>query len=238
MVDLAGRGRTGKSTVGRILTMLALDEGREPLIADANENDTLASLYPWASKPPSDDVADQIVWFTDLLGEAVSTDRSLIADLGPAAEVVRRQHGVEFDLPGYCEFRGLDFLTVFTAGPSREDLDYVVGMVESGIHISDPALLFFNEALVSGRKNAAQAFAGVLDAEELRPGGVLREAGVRPMLLPNLPFLDLLREKKLGLRAAMAADGPLDPARQFQVMKAEADLRARFAKLGVGDRLP
>lgn len=244
LVDLAGRGRTGKSAVGDILVRLAADAGREVLVADANQNATMATLHPGAaSRPPSDDLGDVKGWLGDRLGEMVARGRSMVLDLGPAAEAVRREHALEFDLARFCERRGWAALTVFTAGPSREDFDYVLGLVRSGIHLSRPSVLLFNEALTPAKRNIADAFAAVLDAPELAEGGELEAAGVRPMLLPNLPFLDLLRAKGLGFRAAMegapGADGKaLDPMRQDQVRFDVEDLLARFEGLGVADRLP
>lgn len=247
LVDLAGRGRTGKSAVGDVLVRLAEDAGRGPVpVADANENATLARLYPGqASRPASDDVGDLKAWLSDRLGAMMASGGPLVLDLGPAAEVVRREHALEFDLARSCERRGWTLLTVFTAGPTREDLDYVLGLVRSGIHLSRPSVLLFNEALTPAKRNIADAFAPVLDAPELAPGGELEKAGVRPMLLPNLPFLDLLRGKGFrGFRAAMEggpgpADGKaLDPMRQDQVRFDVEDLLARFGALGVADRLP
>lgn len=245
LVDLLGRGRTGKSTAGDILLRLAHDAGRGALVADANQNATLAGLYPEASqRPPSEDVTDMKEWMGARLGEMVAERRSLVLDLGPAAEVVRRALAVEFDLARYCERRGWAALTVFTAGPSREDFDYVLALVRSGVHLSRPSVLLFNEALTPARRNVADAFSAVLDAPELAPDGELEQAGVRPMLLPNLPFLDLLWVKGFrGFRAAMegeaGADGkPLDPMRQDQVRFDVEDLLGRFGTLGIAERLP
>ena len=120
-----------------------------------------------------------------------------------------------------------------------------VTLVRSNGELAEAAELIVSVTPGVASLESADAFAPVLDAPELAPGGELEKAGVRPMLLPNLPFLDLLRGQGFrGFRAAMeGGPGPADgkalgPMRQDQVRFDVEDLLARFGALGVADRLP
>jgi hypothetical protein len=63
-----GRGRTGGTTGLSLLIDLARSQGRRIIAADGDRrNATLASFYPDAMQPPSDDTADVRDWIADVL---------------------------------------------------------------------------------------------------------------------------------------------------------------------------
>ncbi|MGE3743068.1 MAG: hypothetical protein AB7I59_26605, partial [Geminicoccaceae bacterium] len=78
-----GRGSSGKSTVLAEMIWRAQAQGRSPIVADGDaRSKTLSLLFPDATAPLSEEIADIKLWLTGLLNRAVKDQRSVVLDLG------------------------------------------------------------------------------------------------------------------------------------------------------------
>lgn len=240
-----GRGRTGGSTLIDVLVQRARASGRAVLVGDGDRrNPTLAGLYPpegpgGATQPVSDETADVKDWITGELGRMVAAGSSLALDLG-GGDRVMQEYGRDLGLVRFCARHGFTPVAFYTCGPDMDDFDHVLTVHRAGYFAPEASVLVFNQALVRAGQSAATAFAAIRARPEVAE---LQQAGMKMMLMPNLPCMPAVRAARLSFRGAAAgkagADGkPFDPARAFMVEDWLDALEAAFADLGLEEFLP
>lgn len=240
-----GRGRTGGSTLLDFLVQEARAAGRPVLIGDGDRrNPTLAALYPpgtpgGATQPPTDEIPDVKDWVSEAVGQAVTLGSSLVLDLG-GGDRVMQEFGRDLALVEFCHASGVDPLGLFFTGPDADDFDHVLAVWRAGYFSPERSILVMNEHLVPQGRTGAGAFKAILERPEMDE---LAAVGVKAIMVPRLPCLDMMRQAGLGFVEAAAghpgAKGvPLDPVRQFMVKQWATKVRAEFARVGAAGWTP
>jgi hypothetical protein len=232
-----GRGFGGKSTGLAELVWRARNAGREVIVADGDPRSrTLASMFPEAMQPPTEELPDVKAWLTGVLNRMVKERRSAVLDLGGGDRVLQ-EYGRDLRLVEFCARRGIEPLALYFLGPEDEDLRHVLSIWEAGYFRPRRTLLVLNEGVIREGRTVAGAFGRTLDDQGFRR---MVEEGAVPVLMHRLACMDVVRRGGLGLYAAAAGDSgaPLDPVEQFMVEDWLADLEGKRAQAGAAAWLP
>ena len=101
-----GRGFGGKSTVLAELVWRARNQGRDPIVADGDTRSrTLAGLFPDATFPATEELADVKDWLSGMLNRMVKERRSAVLDLGGGDRVLL-EYGRDLQLVDFCGPQG------------------------------------------------------------------------------------------------------------------------------------
>ena len=226
-----GRGFGGKSTGLSELVWRARNQGRDVIVADGDaRSKTLASMFPDATCPRSEELPDVKEWISDLLNRMIEEKRSAVLDLGGGDRVLQ-EYGRDLGLVEFCEEYGIEPLALYFLGPEEEDLKHVLSIWEAGYFRPKRTLLVTNEGVIREGKTMAGAFDQTLS----HPGfSKMVEAGAELIMMRRLACMDLVRKSGLGFYgAASGAKGasgrPLDPTYAFMVKKWLRDLETERA---------
>jgi hypothetical protein len=232
-----GRGFGGKSTGLSELVWRARNQGRDVIVADGDaRSKTLASMFPEATYPRSEELPDVKEWISGVLNRMLEEQRSAVLDLGGGDRVLQ-EYGRDLLLVEFCEEYGIEPLALYFLGPEDEDLKHVLSIWEAGYFRPKRTFLVLNEGVIREGKTMAGAFEPTLS----HPGlAKMVEGGAVPVMMRRLACMDLVRKSGLGFyRAASGEKGatgkPLDPTYAFMVKKWLRDLEGeRVAQAGAG----
>ena len=240
-----GRGRGGGSTYLDVMIQQALVAGRRLIIADGDRrNPTLAGLYPASSpypatQPASDDPAVVKDWITDVLGDAIETESSVVLDMGGGdtaiQDLVRDVEIVEF-----AEMNGYHPVGAFFCGADMDDFDHILSIWRSGYFRPKRSILVFNDFLVQAGRPVETAFQHIQARPEMAE---MTSQGMEIMNLPRLPCMEDVRRKGLSFLEATTRkpglDGlPLNPLRQHMVKQWLDRINANLASIGATEWMP
>ena len=229
-----GRGSSGKSTVLAEMIWRARNRGRNPIIGDGDaRSKTLAGLFPDATAPASEEIADVKAWLSGLLNRTVRERRSVVLDLGGGDRSLL-EYGRDLRLVEFCARRGIEPLAVYVLGPETEDLSHILTIWEAGYFKPERCLLLLNEGVIREGRTVAGAF-----ERTMADPGFLRmiEGGAVPILLRRLACMDQAKHVRGGFYEAATSDG-LDPVEQFQCEDWLADLETKRREAGAAAWLP
>lgn len=231
-----GRGSGGKSTVLAEMAWRAEAQGREVIIADGDSRSkTLSALFPGAMSPKSEEMADVKLFLTQVLNRMVKEKKSAVLDLGGGDRALM-ELGRDLRLVEFCKRRGIDPLGVYCLGPEDEDLSHIYTIFQSGYFLPDRSILFTNEGVIRGNQHIAGAFERTMKDERFAK---IVNSNAKPILLPRLPCIDLVKKHSLGFYKAAAGAAPgIDPVEEFMVGDWIADLGAKRDANGVSEWLP
>jgi hypothetical protein len=235
-----GRGRNGKSVLGRLLVGNARNVGRDLLVADWDRNNaTLSTFYPDARRPVSAEDDDMQAGLTALLNEVAEAPRSLLVDTGGGDRVLA-SYGRTVPVVEFCEEIGVRPVAFVTLGPDPDDADHAVGICESGHFRPQDTVLVFNEGLVPPGRDTERAFAPLLERADLAD---LMRQGASSIILPRLdsgPMADVTRLRLDFWQAAAGAVGlggvPVGPVQRSQLRMWLRKVGAAFQP--IAERLP
>ena len=143
-----GRGFGGKSTGLSELVWRARNQGRDVIVADGDaRSKTLASMFPDATCPRSEELPDVKEWISDLLNRMIEEKRSAVLDLGGGDRVLQ-EYGRDLGLVEFCEEYGIEPLALYFLGPEEEDLKHVLSIWEAGYFRPKRTLLVTNEGVI------------------------------------------------------------------------------------------
>lgn len=235
-----GRGRTGGTTGLSWLIDRARSQGRNIIAADGDRrNATLASFYPDALQPASDDTADVRDWITTVLDQMIETRSSVALDLGGGDRVLA-DYGRDLAIVEYCMEMGAQPLALYFLGPDRADFDHVLSIFNAGYFKPEHSLLILNENLILQGKRPAGAFKPIMELPEFRQ---MLGAGAQAINMPLLECMGLMREIGLGFHAAGSnAKGKngvaLGTTRSFAVRRWLNSLEKQLEEAGAKEWLP
>lgn len=230
-----GRGFGGKSTGLSELVWRARNQGRDVIVADGDaRSKTLASIFPEAKFPATEELPDVKEWLSGILNRMVEEQRSAVLDLGGGDRVLQ-EYGRDLLLVEFCEEYGIEPLALYFLGPEEEDLKHVLSIWEAGYFRPKRSFLVMNEGVIREGKTMAGAF-----DQTLNDPGLARmiEAGAVPIMMKRLACMDLVRKSGIGFYSAAtggkgATGKPLDPTYAFMVKKWLRDLEGeRMAQAG------
>jgi hypothetical protein len=232
-----GRGFGGKSTGLSELVWRARNQGRDVIVADGDaRSKTLASMFPEATYPRSEELPDVKEWLSGILNRMVEERRSAVLDLGGGDRVLQ-EYGRDLLLVEFCEEYGIEPLALYFLGPEDEDLKHVLSIWEAGYFRPKRTFLVLNEGVIREGKTMAGAFEPTLS----HPGlAKMVEGGAVPVMMRRLACMDLVRKSGLGFYGAASGEKgatgkPLDPTYAFMVKKWLRDLEGeRVAQAGAG----
>lgn len=232
-----GRGFGGKSTGLSELVWRAGNQGREVIVADGDtRSKTLASMFPQAMHPATEELPDVKAWLSLVLNRMVKEKRSAVLDLGGGDRVLQ-EYGRDLRLVEFCERRGITPLALYYLGPEEEDLKHVLSIWEAGYFRPKHSLLMLNEGVIREGRTVAGAFERTLS----HPGFLrMVEGGATPILMQRLACMDTVRAAGLGFYDAATGSGgqALDPVEQFMVEDWLAGLEAKRVEVGAASWLP
>src|SRR3954469_3536509 len=117
-----GRGFGGKSTGLSELVWRARNQGRDVIVADGDaRSKTLASMFPEATYPRSEELPDVKEWISGVLNRMLEEQRSAVLDLGGGDRVLPGD-GRDLLLVEFCAEYGIEPLALYFLGPEEEDL--------------------------------------------------------------------------------------------------------------------
>lgn len=229
-----GRGSSGKSTVLSEMVWRAEAQGRPVIVADGDaRSKTLSGLFPGASSPASEEIADVKTWLSGLLNRSVKEKRSVVLDLGGGDRTLL-EYGRDLRLVEFCARRGIEPLAIYVLGPEAEDLSHIVTIWEAGYFKPKRSLLLLNEGVIREGRTVAGAFERTM----VDPGFLrMVEGGAVPVLLQRLACMDQVKAVRGGFYEAAGSDG-LDPVEQFQTEDWLADLEQKRRDVGAAAWLP
>lgn len=226
-----GRGFGGKSTILAEMIWRARAQGRDPIVADGDaRSKTLAGMFPEATTPPTEELADVKAWLTGVLNAMVKEGRSAVLDLGGGDRVLL-EYGRDLRMVEFCARRGIEPLAVYALGPEPEDLAHVLSIWRAGYFRPQRTLLVLNEGVIRSDRTVAGAFERTLSD----PGFVeMVQAGAKPVLLTRLACMDQVKAKGGGFYAVKG----LDPVEEFMCSDWLEDLEQKREKAGAAAWLP
>jgi len=196
-----GRGNTGGTTGLSACVELALMEGRKVTVTDAARNPTFSSLYPdICTRPKSHTIPDVKEAITRHFDKMLDDDCQGVIDIGGGQDDVLGYYKNEVDFKEFGEEMGITIVYFVTFGPNVDDYEHAQQVKERGIFGDCPVLLVQSEGMLRMDQSPRDAF----DAIEARPDYVrwVKQEGARPLYLPTLACLPLVRQLKLTLRDA------------------------------------
>ena len=226
-----GRGFGGKSTGLSELVWRARNQGRDVIVADGDaRSKTLASMFPEATYPRSEELPDVKEWISGVLNRMLEEQRSAVLDLGGGDRVLQ-EYGRDLLLVEFCEEYGIEPLALYFLGPEDEDLKHVLSIWEAGYFRPKRTFLVLNEGVIREGKTMAGAFEPTLS----HPGlAKMVEGGAVPVMMRRLACMDLVRKSGLGFYGVASGEKgatgkPLDPTYAFMVKKWLRDLEGERA---------
>lgn len=230
-----GRGGGGKSSGLAELVWRARNQGREVIVADGDaRSQTLATLFPDAITPKSEELPDIKEFLTVLLNRIVKERRSAVLDLGGGDRSLV-EYGRELRLVEFCRRRGIEPLALYFLGPDAEDMAHVASIWRAGFFRPERSILILNEGVVRLGKTVAGAFERTMADPAFAE---IIAGGARPLLMNRLPIMDAVKASGKGLYAAAAGEAGLDPVEEFQAEDWLADLEGKRVDAGVHLWLP
>ncbi len=237
-----GRGNVGKSFAQAEMAWRAMHYGRDVLVADFDPNSkTLRTLFPDAIRPDSVEMPDVKAAFAALLNR-VAAGESAVVDFGGGDDFMR-EYAKELEVVEFAEMAGFDVVALFMLSPDRENLEHCLSVWESGHFRPKRSFALLNEGVIMSGKTVLGAFETTMNDPRF---GRMVEAGVRPMLMPRLPCIDLLKAKAekagnpglLNFYEAAAGKAGLDLVEKFQVIKWLKLMEEKRKEIGVLEWLP
>lgn len=202
----AGRGRTGGSTGLDLAVQRGRYQGRrvKPLDGDLRSR-TLSALYPsedgsgvpvrdGASAPKTDELPDIKAWLSAELDSMVEEGVSRVLDLS-GGDRVMQEYVRDLALMEFCRDFGISPTVAVFLGPDLEDFRHATQLLTSGEFKCERTLLVLNEGVIRQGQTTAGAFDAIVTRDEYR---ALMQGGARPMFMPRLTCMAVLRER--GLR--------------------------------------
>jgi hypothetical protein len=230
-----GRGGGGKSTVLSEMVWRAKSQGRQVVVADGDaRSKTLSGLFPGAIAPVGEEMPDVKQFLTGLLNRMVKEKTSAVLDLG-GGDTALKEFGRELRLVEFCKRRGIQPLAVYCLGPEEEDLSHVHTIFEGEYFRPDRAILVTNEGVIRSGQHVAGAFERTLTDPRF---AAIVASGAKPILLPRLACMPIVKTSVAGFYGAAAGEAGLDAVEQFMVEDWCAGLEEKRAEAGISDWLP
>jgi hypothetical protein len=242
LVVAFGRGNVGKSLTLAEMAWRAGNFGRDVLVADFDPNSkTLRTLFPDAIRPDSVELPDVKAAFAALLNR-VAAGESAVVDFGGGDDFMR-EYAKELEIVEFADMAGFDVVAVYVLSPDRENLEHCLSVFESGHFLPKKAFALLNEGVILGGKTVLGAFEPTMKDPRFRK---MVDAGVRPMLMPRMPCIDLLKTRVelagdptlMNFYRAAAGDAGLDLVERFQAAKWLKIMKERRTTIGVEEWLP
>jgi hypothetical protein len=162
VVFVAGRGKTGKTTLLRWAAEMALAESRAFLMADIDPtNASFASYFRDVSRPNTDDPAGVTRWLQQFIEYAIQHRTSALIDLGGGDTTLRT---IAAEMPGFAdqvEAAGVSPVVFYLAGTQPEDLAPIAALAARNFHPAARAIVL-NESVAELGLNRQQAFGHVV----------------------------------------------------------------------------
>jgi hypothetical protein len=182
-VFVAGRGKTGKTTLLRWMAEQALDAGRPFLMADIDPtNASFSSYFADVSRPASHEPALVRVWLQRFVTYALTGKLTAIIDLGGGDTVLR---SLLLEMPTiFAEIEGAGLVPVgfYMCGPQPDDLAPIVSLSDHGFTPAARAIVF-NEGVADAGQTRRMAFAEALRHPIVKAEA---EAGALVLWMPRL----------------------------------------------------
>ena len=206
IVFVAGRGKTGKTTLLRWAAEVAQGHGRPFLMADIDPtNASFSSYFKGVSRPSSDDPVVVGRWLQQFVEYAVGHKTSALIDLGGGDTVLRT---IAAELPGFAEqieAAGVAPVVFYLAGPQPEDLAPIATLAARRFNPAARAIVL-NESLAEPGLTRSQAFGPVTRNRVFRDQ---MTAGAICLWMPRLHAASAVELKRAGF--AEARDGKTTP---------------------------
>jgi len=162
IVFVAGRGKTGKTTLLRWVAEMALAENRSFLMADIDPtNASFASYFPDVSRPNTDDPAGVTRWLQHFIEYAVEHRTTALVDLGGGDTTLRT---IAAEMPGFAgqiETAGVSPVVFYLAGTQVEDLAPIATMAARAFKPAARAIVL-NESVAELGLSRQQAFVHIV----------------------------------------------------------------------------
>ena len=219
VIFFVGRGKTGKTTLIRWLSEIALASDSTFLMADMDPtNDTFSKYIDGVARPS--DAGDPVLslkWLDKLLQHAMAEEMSVLVDLGGGDTTLRRLVAQLPDLVTMFETAGFAVVVFYTVGPQEEDLSPMATLEGLGLRPSATAIVL-NEGLVEVGEARDTAFARILRHSVFEDAVNL---GAIPVWMPKLLPAAQVEVRRLHFQDAAAGHvgtgktplGPFDRAR-------------------------
>ena len=98
-----------------------------------------------------------VEWVTEVVSQMAAAQVSMVLDMG-AGDAVLEVHGKELNLGEFCVASGVELLSIYSLGPTRDDFDYVMGVYEDGYLRCERALFVMNESPVGKSQRGGWSF--------------------------------------------------------------------------------
>jgi hypothetical protein len=205
IIMAVGRGKTGKTTLLRWVTEMALQRGTDLLLADIDpSNASFSQYFNDVHRPKIDEAAGVTAWLGKLLDYCVAQKQSAVIDLGGGDTTLR---SLATEMPGLAESieaAGLAPVMFYMAGTQPEDLTPALTLEKRGFSVKAQAVVF-NEFAAPPGVNREEAFARVgmsAGCQKLRDKSIT-------LWMPKLFSAEVIEARQCGFLAAR--DQRLDP---------------------------
>lgn len=199
-VFAVGRGSRGKTVAYRWMVDRALNQGRAPLIADADRtNQTLAAFFGKdVLRPPSAADEDMRPWLDGLLEKAVDSRQSLVVDLGGGDQLLKHA-ALELNLAGFLEQNGVVPVVLHFIGGDSDDLAYLRETERDGLLAPEKTAIVFNEGVVPEGVSVDASWVKHENDPALRAA---MGRGAQLLKMPRLRCMTLLDDKRIRFSEA------------------------------------
>lgn len=203
IVLVAGRGKTGKTTLLRWMAERAHIAGRPVLLGDIDPtNASFSSYFEGVHRPPeAGDPAIPVRWLERYLQHALKGDSSALVDLGGGSTTLNR---LADEVPGLATMLTTDEVApvmIYMLGPQVDDLSPLATLEGRDFRPAATALVL-NEAAVEPGQTREEAFARIY-----RHSAFLSaiQRGAVPLWMPRLLVADEIEAKRLHFSQARDA---------------------------------
>lgn len=204
MIIAAGRGKVGKSVFLRWAIEWCIEQGGDPVIADADRtNPTLLAFHPTATRPPSAEDEDVRLWLNDLVDTQIETRKTVFLDLGGGDQALR-QWSRDLDLAQFLTKHRVTPVLLHLLGADVDDLTYLRDL--ESVFAPQHTALILNEGMVPSGRSPLSAFGPIIDHP------VFQAAVARGAIVVRLPRLGCMQEvDRRRLRFQDAEEGKIKP---------------------------
>jgi hypothetical protein len=201
LIVAGGRGKVGKSVSLRIAVERFIDNGGEPIIADADRtNATLRSFYPQAIRPPSAEDGDVRDWLNGLVDDQIAKRQTIFLDLG-GGDLSLHAWARDLDLVAFLQDNGVTPVLLHCLGSDIDDLAYLRDL--EGSFAPAHTAIILNEGMVPSGKAPASAFEATIDHPVFRAAAARGAVTVR---LPRLGCMQEVERRRLAFRDMAAGN--------------------------------
>ncbi len=194
VVLAVGRGKCGKTVFNRWAADRAINQGRDPIIADADRtNRTLAAFFPNLVVSPPGSLDDEIrPWFGEQLEQVIERRQSMFVDFGGGDQLLKHIAS-DMDMPGFLAGSGVDLVLLHFIAADLDDLTYLQETEHDALLAPERTAVVFNIGAIPTGVSAQAAWTKH-KASPIAVAAVKR--GVRFVHMPRLMCMTKLDDMR------------------------------------------